>query len=229
MKNRSFTLDAPGGAARVRRRALAGGAVLAVLLALAGLAAFLTRTDRTAKPAQPHGASAQARPPAAVPASLPTPARDGLPVPPDTNDPLVYAKVAAVALWSYDTRAYTQPQLVAALNGWLTSESTYADASSVDALVPKAQVWQGMAQQGQFATATAATAAFPASFSQAMAADPGAITTAYVYAVTVTGSQSIGWSGAARGGVQGMSMTLAVQCRPDRPCALAGVLPATAP
>jgi hypothetical protein len=62
-----------------------------------------------------------------------------------------------------------------------------------------------------------------------VAADPGAITAAYVYAVTVTGSQSIGWDGAARGGVQGMSMTLAVQCRPDRPCALAGVLPATAP
>ena len=70
----------------------------------------------------------------------------------------------------------------------------------MDALVPTAQVWHGMAQQGQFATATAATATFPASFSQALAADPGAITTAYVYAVTVTGSQSIGWNGARRAG-----------------------------
>ncbi|MFC8844540.1 hypothetical protein ACFT8Q_31220 [Streptomyces griseoincarnatus] len=36
----------PGGASRVRRRALVGTAVLAVLVALAGLTAYLTRDGR---------------------------------------------------------------------------------------------------------------------------------------------------------------------------------------
>lgn len=40
----------PGGASRVRRRALLGTAVLAVLVALAGLAAYLTREGRSPPP-----------------------------------------------------------------------------------------------------------------------------------------------------------------------------------
>lgn len=47
----------PGGASRVRRRALLGTAVLAVLVALAGLAAYLTREGRS--PLRYCGATAE--------------------------------------------------------------------------------------------------------------------------------------------------------------------------
>ena len=240
MPNRSLASASrsgnPGGASSMRHRALLGTAVLAVLLALAGLAAYLTRAPGTAaKAAGPQSSSsvpspstAASSPPSASPS--PSPRGEGsLPVPPSTGDPVTYGKAAAAALWSYDTRAYTQPQLLTALGRWLTAESQYADAASVDTLIPSAQVWGEMAQQGQFATATVSGAYFPQSFTQALQADPGAITTAYVYAVTVTGNQTIAWNGAPKGGEQGMSMTLAVQCRPSRSCALAGVLPAVAP
>jgi hypothetical protein len=236
MQNRSLASASrsgnPGGASRVRHRALLGTAVLAVLLALAGLAAYLTRAHPAAAKA-PGPLSSSSDPSAAAPSppsASPLPRGKGsLPVPPSTGDPVAYAKAAAAALWSYDTRAYTQPQLLTALGRWLTAESQYADAASVDTLIPSAQVWREMAQQGQFATATVSGAYFPQSFTQALQADPGAITTAYIYAVTVTGNQTIAWNGAPKGGEQGMSMTLAVQCRPSHSCALAGVLPAVAP
>jgi len=238
MQNRSLASASrsgnPGGASRVRHRALLGTAVLAILLALACLAAYLTRAPRPAAKAPIPQSSSSAPSPSATASSPPSasPSSRGegsLPVPPSTGDPVAYAKAAAAALWSYDTRAYTQPQLLTALGRWLTPQSQYADPASVDTLIPSTQVWREMAQQGQFAIATVSGAYFPQSFTQAMQADPGAITTAYVYAVTVTGNQTIAWDGAPKGGEQGMSMTLAVQCRPSRSCALAGVLPAVAP
>ncbi|MFF3750568.1 hypothetical protein ACFYYH_08930 [Streptomyces sp. NPDC002018] len=221
----------PGGASPLRHRALIGAAVLAVLVALAGLTAYLTRDDRTsAKVPTPQASPASPpSPTASASASPPGGSHSALPVHPSTHDPIAFGRAAAAALWSYDTRASSQPEWLAALHTWLTGESRYADPGSVDALVPSPVLWGRMADYGQYATATVNEAHFPDSFTRALQADPGAITTAYIYAVTVSGKQSIAWTGAPRGGAEARTVTLAVQCRPSRPCALAGVLPAVAP
>ncbi|MEV7035698.1 hypothetical protein AB0N99_36405 [Streptomyces sp. NPDC093272] len=219
----------PGGASRVRRRVLLGTVVLAVLVALACLAACLTRDSRS-----PSGTAAapSSSPTASSSPAAPSGTHTGsrvLPVPPETQDPIKYGKAAAAVLWSYDTRAYSQPELRKALRGWLTKESKYADPASVDSVVPSPVLWKEMAANGQFATAKVNEAHFPQAFAQALQADPGAITQAYVYAVTISGKQSIAWKGSPAGGAESRSATLAVQCRPDRPCALVGVLPSVAP
>ncbi|WP_326765297.1 hypothetical protein OG978_12540 [Streptomyces sp. NBC_01591] len=219
----------PSGASRVRRRALLGTVVLVVLVALAGLAAYLTRDGRSPSktPAPPPSSPVASSSPAAP--SGPHTRPRALPVPPKTHDPIKYGKAAAAALWSYDTRAYSQRELLDALHGWLTRESKYADKASVEALVPSPVLWKEMAANGQFASATANEGHFPESFSRALQEDPGAITQTYVYAVTVSGKQSIAWNGSSAGGAESRVTTLAVQCRPSQPCALAGVLPAVAP
>ncbi|MFJ2649469.1 hypothetical protein ACIO1C_22420 [Streptomyces sp. NPDC087420] len=220
------------GAPRVRHRALLGTAALVVLVALAGLAAYLTRDSR--EPTTPPATQASSPSPSftvhppsgSASSSTPPPT---LPVPPSTHDPVVFGKAAAAALWSYDTRAYAQPELLGALHGWLTPEAKYADRASVDAVVPSPVLWREMAANGQFATATVNEGHFPDSFTQALQADPGTITQAYLYAVTVSGKQSIAWNGSPAGGAESRVVTLAVQCRPSHPCALAGVLPSVAP
>ncbi|MFE3860293.1 hypothetical protein ACFXPT_07640 [Streptomyces goshikiensis] len=222
----------PGGASRVRRRALLGSVVLAVLVALAGLAAYLTRDGRSpsespGSPTSSPAASAPVAPPSETP--VPHGRPHALPVPPKTHDPIAYGKAAAAALWSYDTRAYTQPELQAALREWLTTEAKYADPASVDKAVPSSVLWKEMAANGQFATAEVNEGHFPNAFNRALQEDPGAITQAYVYAVTVSGKQSIAWRGSPAGGAESRSTTLAVQCRPDHPCALVGVMPSVAP
>jgi len=219
----------PGGASRVRRRALLGTAVLAVLVALAGLAAYLTREGRSPSdtPAPPPS-SPTASPSSAAPSGPHTQPR-ALPVPSKSHDPITYGKAAAAALWSYDTRAYSQPELRKALRGWLTTESKYADPASVDQAVPSAVLWKEMAANKQVATAKINEGHFPHAFTQALQDDPGAITQAYVYAVTVSGKQSIRWKGSAAGGAESRSTTLAVQCRPNHSCALVGVMPSVAP
>ncbi|MFJ9679343.1 hypothetical protein ACIRP2_14905 [Streptomyces sp. NPDC101194] len=219
----------PGGASRVRRRALLGTAVLAVLVALAGLAAYLTREGRSpSDTAAPPPSSPTASSSSAAPSGPHTRPRT-LPVPPKTHDPITYGKAAAAALWSYDTRAYSQPELRNALRGWLTTESKFADPASVDQVVPSAVLWREMAANEQVATAKINEGHFPHAFTQALQDDPGAITQAYVYAVTVSGKQSIRWKGASAGGAESRSTTLAVQCRPNDPCALVGVMPSVAP
>lgn len=221
-----------GGASRVRRRALLGTLVLVVLVALAGLAAYLTRDGRSStKPAVQQTSPASPAPGSSTATATPSPhgVTSTLPVPPSTHDPIVFGKAAAVALWSYDTRAYSQPEFLAAVDRWMTGESKYADRASVEQLVPAPVLWERMADQGQYATATADDAHIPSAFTQALQDDPGALTTAYVYAVTVTGHQSIAWKGSPHAGAEARAITLAVQCRPDKPCALAGVLPNVAP
>ncbi|GAB3177231.1 hypothetical protein [Streptomyces incanus] len=219
----------PGGASRVRRRALLGTALLAVLVSLAGLTAYLTRDGRSPSdaPAPPPSSPTASSSPTA-PAG-PHARSHALPVPPKTQDPIKYGKAAAAALWSYDTRAYSQPELRKALRGWLTKESKYSDPASVDKVVPSPVLWKEMAANRQFATAEVNEGHFPHAFTQALQADPGAITEAYVYAVTVSGKQSIAWKGSSAGGAESRSTTLAVQCRPDHPCALVGVMPSVAP
>ncbi|MEU4259415.1 hypothetical protein AB0B42_17335 [Streptomyces fradiae] len=221
----------PGGASRVRRRALLGTVVLVVLVALAGLAAYLTRDSRTpAKPA-PQPSSSQSSfstPSPSGPPTVTTRPRT-LPVPPKTTDPISFGKAAAAALWSYDTRAYSQAELRRALCAWLTAEVKYADAASVDRGIPSAVLWKEMAANGQFATATVNEGHFPNAFTRALQEDPGAITQAYIYAVTVSGKQTIAWKGSPAGGAESRSTTLAVQCRPHQPCTLAGVMPSSCP
>ncbi|MGW3389882.1 hypothetical protein [Streptomyces cinereoruber] len=222
----------PGGASRVRRRALLGTIVLAVLLALAGLAAYLTRDSRApAKTPAPHPSSPPASSSAVTPSGPPTMITRprALPVPPRTTDPIAFGKAAAAALWSYDTRAYPQAELRRALHAWLTPEAKYADAASVDRGIPSAVLWKEMAANGQFATATVNEGHFPNAFTRALQENPGAITQAYVYAVTVSGKQTIAWKGSPAGGAESRSTTLAVQCRPNQPCTLAGVMPSVAP
>ncbi|MFE7579877.1 hypothetical protein ACFU5Z_34535 [Streptomyces sp. NPDC057521] len=218
----------------MRRRALLGGVVLAALVALAALAAYLTRDGReptthatpnaspVADAPSPNGSSASG-------SAAPTVHGHGLPAPPVTHDPVAFGKAAATALWAYDTRAYSQPELVTALRGWLTSETKYADPASVDAVVPSPALWKEMAANGQFATAKVAEGHFPDAFARALQTDPGAITQAYVYAVTVSGKQSIAWKGSPAGGAESRVTTLAVQCRPSQSCALVGVMPSVAP
>ncbi|GAV38213.1 hypothetical protein [Streptomyces acidiscabies] len=217
------------GASRVRLRVLLGTAVLVVLVALAGLAAYLTRDGR--EPSKAPAPAASSASPSAPSTTPPSPAgrRPALPVPPDTHDPVVFGKAAAKALWSYDTRAYSQAELLTALHGWLTPETRYADPASVDAVVPSPALWKEMAANGQFATAAVNEGHFPDAFTRALQADPGTITQAYVYAVTVSGKQSIAWKGSPAGGAESRVATLAVQCRPSRSCALAGVMPSVAP
>ncbi|MEU9851052.1 hypothetical protein [Streptomyces sp. NPDC047985] len=222
----------PGGASRVRRRALLGTVTLAVLVSLASLIAYLTRDGRSPSetPAPPSSSPTASSPPTSPsgPASPHTGPRN-LPAPPKTHDPIAYGKAAAAALWSYDTRAYSQAELRKALHEWLTTESKYADPASVDKVVPSPLLWKEIAANGQFATAKVHEGHFPNAFTQALQEDPGAITQAYVYAVTVSGKQSIAWKGSPAGGAESRSATLAVQCRPDHPCALVGVMPSVAP
>ncbi|KPI14547.1 hypothetical protein OK006_3243 [Actinobacteria bacterium OK006] len=228
----SFHSSNPGGASRVCRRALLGTAVLVVLVALAGLAACLTRDGREpSTPTAPQASSAAPSSSTASPSGSPSPSTrpHALPVPPNTHDPIAFGKAAAVALWSYDTRAYSQRKLLAALHGWLTGEAKYADPSSVEAVVPSPVLWREMAANGQFATAIVNEGHFPDSFTRALQANPGTITQAYVYAVTVSGKQSIAWKGSPAGGAENRVTTLAIQCRPSHPCALAGVMPSVAP
>ncbi|MFD9814907.1 hypothetical protein [Streptomyces sp. NPDC059080] len=219
----------PGGASRVRRRALLGSVFLVVLVSLAGLTAYLTRDGRG--PSKETAAPTSSAAPTASPSVAPSPGAHAksLPVPPTTRDPVAFGKAAAAALWSYDTRAYSRRELLSALRGWLTAESKYADRASVDAIVPSPVLWKEMAANRQFATATVHEGHFPDAFTKALQEDPGAITRAYVYAVTVSGKQSIAWKGSPAGGAESRAATLAVQCRPNHPCALVGVMPSVTP
>lgn len=219
----------PGGASRVRRRALLGTAVLAVLVALAGLAAYLTREGRSpSDTASPPPSSPTASSSPAAPSGPHTRPR-ALPVPPKTHDPITYGKAAAAALWSYDTRAYSQPELRKALRGWLTTESKYADPASVDQAVPSAVLWKEMAANKQVATAKINEGHFPHAFTQALQDDPGAITEAYVYAVTVSGKQSIRWKGSAAAWRGEPVHHPRGPVPTNHSCALVGVMPSVAP
>ncbi|MFJ3939110.1 hypothetical protein [Streptomyces parvus] len=214
-----------GAPSSVLRRASIGGIVLAVLLAFAGLVAYVTRAESPAAPkATPAPASSSTSP---TPATT-THAGVAVVAPPRTTDPIEFAKAATKVLWTYDTRSFSQAEHLAGLKQWMTSEKKYADWKSVSDQVPSPVLWSRMHDNGQHAGATVGEGHFPQAFKTALAQDPGAITEACVYAVTVTGKQSIAWKGSGAG-AESRSTTLAVQCRPDRDCALVGVLPNVAP
>ncbi|MEV1068574.1 hypothetical protein [Streptomyces sp. NPDC050263] len=226
-KKRSLTAQERtyGAPASVLRRALMGGLVLAVLLAVAGLLAYLTRAESpaSAKPSPTPKSTPQAASPEATDGK-----REAVASPPRTSDPIAFAKAATKVLWTYDTRSFSRAEHVAGLNRWMTDEKKYADWESVSDQVPTPVLWSRMHDNDQHATAKVGEGHFPQAFKTALAQDPGAITEAYVYAVTVTGKQSIAWKGSGAG-AESRSTTLAVQCRPDQACALVGVLPSVAP
>ncbi|SCF94562.1 hypothetical protein GA0115256_13548 [Streptomyces sp. DconLS] len=74
-----------------------------------------------------------------------------------------------------------------------------------------------MTANGQFATAKINEGHFPHAFNQALQNDPGAITQAYVYAVTVSGKQSIAWKGSPAGGAESRSTTSRSSADPITP------------
>ncbi|MFB9464945.1 hypothetical protein [Streptomyces cinereospinus] len=231
LANRSATHARPGSASGVPGRALAGHAVLAVLTAVAGLIAYLTRDgNRVAQPSAPSATgSATATASAAPSPSASEPVGKGsVAEPPKTTDPVVFGKAFAKALWSYDARTLSQPQQLAGLKAWMTSEKKYADWSSVSAQLPTKDLWKQLRTNGQYATARISEGHIPTAFTAALNDNPGAITTAYVYAVTVTGTQSIAWDGGGAG-AESRSITLAVQCRPHERCALSGMAPSVSP
>ncbi|MGY4968349.1 hypothetical protein ACWGCC_03840 [Streptomyces nigrescens] len=197
--------------------------VLALLTAIAGTAAYLTgRADSPPTPESTPSPSSTSTTPA------PAQGKGQVPAPPSTHDPVVFAKAAAKALWSYDTRSTSHQAELDGLKRWMSPERKYADWDSVTAQMPEATLWSRLRDNGQHATATVSEAHMPQAFKSALAQDPGAITEAYVYAVTVTGKQSIAWHGGGAG-AEARSTTLGVQCRPQADCTLTGVAPQTAP
>lgn len=216
--------DRPFETSSALRRSMLIGILLAMLLAVAGLAAYLTR------PEAPESGSG-ARPKSTASPGSPTPrpgASEAVAAPPRTSDPVTFAKAAAKVLWTYDTRRFSRAEHLAGLMRWMTGERKYADLQSVTGEVPGGALWPRMQDNHQRATATVREGHFPEAFKTAMSQDPGAITQAYVYAVSVTGKQSIAWKGSGAG-AEPRSTTLAVQCRPHHDCALSGVLPEVAP
>lgn len=201
--------------------------VTALLLSVAATAALFTSRDQGK--ARAPAAPASPNPSTSTPGALKPGAGTGsVPSPPRLADPLAYARAAAVMLWSYDTRTISRDQQLAGMHAWMTAEKKYTDWTSLSAQTPDPVLWSRMADNAQYATATVTDARFPSAFKQALAENPTAITEAYIYAVTVTGKQSIAWKDGG-GGAEDRAVTLAVQCRPGADCALVSLAPSVAP
>ncbi|MFF4867239.1 hypothetical protein ACFY3J_37395 [Streptomyces sp. NPDC001231] len=225
MKKR-FPLSNYGIGWSANRRILVIAAILASLLTLAGVTAHVAGRNGQ------HHSSAGPTPPSpasSAPSSEEPGAETGsVPRPPRISDPLAFAKAIAQMLWSYDTRDTSREQQLAGMEARMTKESEYSDWASVSAQMPDPTLWSRMADQRQHATATITEAHYPAAFKQALAEDPSAITEAYIYAVTVTGKQTIAWAKGG-GGAEDRSITLAVQCRPSADCSLVAIAPNVVP
>ncbi|MFD0405349.1 hypothetical protein [Kitasatospora sp. NPDC127116] len=225
----------PGGQSLMLRRVLIGLGALVVAALIAGLIARYAGSGHrapapaaSASPAAPPRTSASAMPSTPAPSTSAKPTVSPVAAPPHTTDPLAFAQAFATALWSYDTRTTTQSQQLAGLRTWMTGESQYADLDAVAAQVPDPTLWDRMHDNGQWATGQAAEAHLPAAFQSAVAKDPTKLTVAYLYAVTVTGTQSITWNDGGRG-AEDRAITIAVQCRPGHDCALASIAPTVYP
>ncbi|MGW7005909.1 hypothetical protein ACWGCW_24660 [Streptomyces sp. NPDC054933] len=231
MPNRfSSPLSGYGATWSAKRRILIVAVVITALLAVAGIAAWCTGRDGQHHEGSATPSATGSTAPSADPTPTPTSSGTGsVPKPPRISDPLAYAKAAAVVLWSYDTRTTSRDQELAGMSAWMTTETQYADWSSVTGQVPDPVLWSRMADNAQHATATVNNDAhFPSAFTQALANDPSAITQAYIYYVTVTGTQKIAWSKGGAG-AEDQAVTLAVQCRPSHTCSLVAMAPSVAP
>ncbi|GAA2442572.1 hypothetical protein GCM10010433_49710 [Streptomyces pulveraceus] len=219
-----LSLSSYGVGWSANRRIAMVALVVTVLLAIATTVAWLSGSKDTHQ-APDHAPLAPASSPSTS-ETAPKPAAGAGSVanPPQISDPVAYAKAAAQMLWSYDTRDTGRDQQLSGMRAWMTDETAYADWASVSGQVPDPVLWSRMADQNQHATASIAEGHFPSAFKAALADDPSAITKAYVYVVTVNGTQRITWKKGG-GGAEERAVTLAVQCRPDHDCALAAIAP----
>ncbi|MGW7516405.1 hypothetical protein ACWGJ2_12510 [Streptomyces sp. NPDC054796] len=225
LKKRSASPQEPSSAtSSVLRRSVMVGIILAVLLAVAGLLAYLTRAEA---PQPQPGAHPKSSASPHSPAPRPS-AEEAVAAPPRTTSPVTFAKAASRALWSYDTRHVSRAEHLSGLKRWMTGEEKYREWKSVTGEVPGKKLWERLRDNRQYATASVEEGHFPEAFKSALSQDPGAVTEAYVYAVTVSGTQSLAWKDGGSG-AEPRQITLAVQCRPDHACALSGVLPEVAP
>ncbi|MFI1023391.1 hypothetical protein [Streptomyces olivaceus] len=221
-----LSLSSYGAGWSANRRIAIGVAAVAVLLALAAVVALLTgggnshQTPERAAPA-PTGSPSSSE---ATPQPSSSSGSGSVPTPPQIAEPVAYAKAAAQMLWSYDTRDTSRDQQLAGMRAWMTTETKYADWASVSGQVPDPVLWSRMADQDQHATAHVTEGHYPGAFQQALADDPSAITEAYIYVVTVNGTQQITWKNGGAG-AEDRAVTLAVQCRPHQDCTLAALAP----
>ncbi|MFE6163134.1 hypothetical protein ACFQ7F_29945 [Streptomyces sp. NPDC056486] len=220
----SLSLSSYGAGWSANRRIALVASLVAVLLATAGVVAWLSGGGDS------HQAPDTSTPaPADSPSSseaVPKPAAGSGSVrkPPQIAEPVAYAKAAAQMLWSYDTRDTSRDQQLTGMRAWMTTETEYADWASVSGQTPDPLLWSRMADQNQHATASVTEGHYPGAFKQALAEDPSAITKAYIYVVTVNGRQQIAWKKGG-GGAEERAVTLAVQCRPSHDCRLAAIAP----
>lgn len=112
-----------------------------MLTALAGLLAYVTREEGP-PPAKDTPASEFD---SASPAPQSTRAQGvAVAAPPETSDPIEFAKAATKVLWTYDTRFVSQAEHLSGLKRWMTSEKKYADWKSVTQQVPTPTLWSRM-------------------------------------------------------------------------------------
>jgi hypothetical protein len=114
------------------------------------------------------------------------------------------------------------------MRAWMATGTPYANWAAISGQEPDPVLWSRLADNQQHAAAKVAESHFPSAFKQALADDPAALTKAYIYAVTVTGTQTIAWKGGGAG-AESRAITLAIQCRPNADCALVDIAPAVAP
>lgn len=221
----SFSLSSYGVGWSANRRIAIVAVSLTVLLALAaGVALFTGGGNGGVHSESASPSAANSTGPGETAPKPGTTGTGSVPKPPQVAEPVAYAKAAAEMLWSYDTRNTTRDQQLAGMSAWMTTESTYADWTSVTAQVPDPTLWSRMADNDQHASATVTEGHFPSAFKAALAEDPSAITKAYIYVVTVNGKQQIAWKKGGQG-AEDRAVTLAVQCRPSHDCTLAAIAP----
>ncbi|THC47359.1 hypothetical protein [Streptomyces sp. A1499] len=226
MRNRfpALSLSSYGAGWSANRRIAIVAAAVAALLALAGIVALLTGGGNDHEAPDSAAPAPTGSPSSSEAAPKPSSGSGSVPKPPQIAEPVAYAKAAAQMLWSYDTRDTSRDQQLAGMRAWMTTETKYADWTSVSGQVPDPVLWSRMADQNQHATAHITEGHYPSAFKQALAEDPSAITKAYVYVVTVNGKQTLSWKKGG-GGAEERAVTLAVQCRPNHDCTLAAIAP----
>ncbi|MFI5795922.1 hypothetical protein [Streptomyces sp. NPDC051677] len=229
MRTRLFSPSGYSVSWSPRRRLTLVAIALACLLAIAGATAYFTGHggQQHRSSSSPAGSSSPSTAPSGR-TQKPEAETGSVPQPPRISDPLAFAQAAAAMLWSYDTRTTSHEQQLAGMEAWMTKESEYGDWASVSAQMPDPTLWSRMADQKQYATVSITEGHYPAAFKQALADDPSAITKAYIYAVTVTGKQTLAWAKGGQG-AEDRSITLAVQCRPSADCSLVAIAPRVAP
>ncbi|MDH6439364.1 hypothetical protein M2158_007905 [Streptomyces sp. SAI-144] len=224
MKKRLPSLSSYGSGWSANRRIAIVASAVAVLLAVAGIVALLTGGGNGHQAPGTTAPTPSGSPSSSEAAPKPSSGSGSVSQPPQIAEPVAYAKAAAQMLWSYDTRDTSRDQQLAGMRAWMTTETKYADWASVSDQVPDPVLWSRMADQDQHATASVTEGHYPSAFKQALADDPSAITEAYIYVVTVNGTQQIAWKKGG-GGAEERAVTLAVQCRPNHDCTLAAIAP----